>query len=259
MEGLKPARDLNRKPQDAVHRQAITGFLRARDTVPEGSAGEVTTDHESRFAIFPVIAHGRDVRVVTQLAQHKCFPCAHTQPGRHDRVVGEGIESHFTTQLPIACEINLLVTGRPQEPLNLVPSVPQDVSCLKHLVHAGERLRQGKTHHPDSFDQEPAARDASPRKSGAARPGGRRTLAALIDARTLSYGSRRRSELWPGFERGRYTLSSSTSGICQLTQRCNLILLITSCRCWEATAGGPVAHQGHRCQRTGSRASGGPG
>ncbi len=94
MDVRKPARDFYRYPQDALNRQVLTGFLRARDAVLEGPAREVTSDHKGRFAIFPVIEHDRDIPVVTQLPQHTGFPRAHSQPGRHDRIIREDIDSN---------------------------------------------------------------------------------------------------------------------------------------------------------------------
>ena len=43
---------------------------------------------------------GRDVPVVAQMAQYAGLPGTHGQPVRHDRIVGEDVESHLTTQLP---------------------------------------------------------------------------------------------------------------------------------------------------------------
>ena len=62
MDMPESARDLYRDLQDVLYRQLLTGFLRALDPVLEGPAGKVTTDHEGRLALFPVIQHGRDVR-----------------------------------------------------------------------------------------------------------------------------------------------------------------------------------------------------
>ena len=123
MDVLKPAGDFYRDPEDVVDRQARAGFPRARDAVQKGSAGEVTTDHDSRFPLFPVILRGRDVRMVIQLPQHSRFPRAHGQPVRHDRVAGEDINHHRAVKHPVVREIDALVRSGPQEPLNLIPSL----------------------------------------------------------------------------------------------------------------------------------------
>src|SRR5271155_685827 len=104
----------------------------------EGATSEVTSDHCGHFVIFPVIEHGRDVRMVTQPTQHLRLPCGHRQPAWHDEVVGVDIEGHLTIQDSITCKIDPLARGRPQESLNLVSSVPQEVSWPRRRVHEGE-------------------------------------------------------------------------------------------------------------------------
>ena len=146
---LKPAGDFHRDPENVLDRQARTGFPRARDAVQKGSAGEVTTDHDSRFPLFPVILRGRDVRMIIQLPQHSRFPRAHGQPVRHDRVAGEDINHHQAVKHPVVREIDALVRSEPQEPLNLVPS-SQDVPCLDLHDHSyRDRSRPVPT--PSSF------------------------------------------------------------------------------------------------------------
>lgn len=77
--------------------------------------------------------------MITQLSQETGFPCADGLPAGHDRVAGEDIQSDLEIELPVECEIDLPGRGVPQQPLNLVPA-SQDVSGLKHRVHAAEHI-----------------------------------------------------------------------------------------------------------------------
>jgi hypothetical protein len=84
--------------------------------------------------------------MVPEPAQHVGFPCTYRQPAWHDRVIREDIKGNPETQHSIARAINFLAGGRPHELLDLIPPVPQQVSWLQFLVHAGEITTQIPQH-----------------------------------------------------------------------------------------------------------------
>src|SRR5262249_558931 len=132
-------------PQDVVNRQTLPRFTRIGDEVFERSAGQVASGHEGCFAFGPPLEHGRDVRMITEMAEDSCFPGIEGLPARHNLIVGsEEVESYQAVKVPIVCEVDLLSLPGPKKLPNLIPSVFQDFSwpqCCAHHVPGIPALR----------------------------------------------------------------------------------------------------------------------